>query len=313
MTNNNVQRILLQDRVKLLQKQIMESKSPHLHKFLAKEVKTEEIWGMTCQEVLITAALKGVQSIILWLIEPGVDVNASGAEGFTALMLAVIGGHESIIKFLVNQGANVNIRDAEGVTALMKALIFDHKVIFEHLIRNGANNIYLQDNREESIIDIIEFIYSRNEEIQSKYITLCCFGEKNKQIIKNKEGKKLAELFPTIYEKITKKEKEIAENYGFFRQEGSQEIDYRKLRDWFLLSVNEKATTMLLARGGLLIGDGGRKECPIEIMQNILSFIVPYSLSRHQYPKIATIPDDVSNVPEDLPLRSYTPGGSRVG
>jgi uncharacterized protein len=56
------------------------------------------------------------------LLDLGVDVNAAGADGRTALHGAAMQGYDDVIKFLAAKGADLEAKDKKGFTPLDTAL-----------------------------------------------------------------------------------------------------------------------------------------------------------------------------------------------
>jgi len=73
------------------------------------------------------------------LIDKGVDVNAKGNDGKTALMHAVEQGNKEIVQALIVKGADVNAKGNDGKTALMHAVEQGNKEIVQALIAKGAD------------------------------------------------------------------------------------------------------------------------------------------------------------------------------
>jgi ankyrin repeat protein len=73
------------------------------------------------EQALRDASLEGQSDVITGLIGKGINVNASDAEGRTALMYASFNGHGMIVQSLLDAGAVVSLRDAAGRTALLYA------------------------------------------------------------------------------------------------------------------------------------------------------------------------------------------------
>ena len=57
------------------------------------------------------------------LLELGADVNGSGHNGRTALMIAAMFNRTEIVELLMVRGADVEARDADGLTAEAAARI----------------------------------------------------------------------------------------------------------------------------------------------------------------------------------------------
>lgn len=74
----------------------------------------------------------------------GIDVNQTGYDGSTYLLLAVIDGHEdsksrmSIVSALITAGADVNLKDFSDRSPLGAALYFNHGRAADSLRKAGA-------------------------------------------------------------------------------------------------------------------------------------------------------------------------------
>lgn len=73
------------------------------------------------EERLIMAAQEGDLQTIKALLDAGIDVNAKGYSGMTALMHASRNNHVDCVSVLLNAGADVNIKNELGRTALKMA------------------------------------------------------------------------------------------------------------------------------------------------------------------------------------------------
>src|ERR1041385_3309014 len=73
------------------------------------------------------------------MLSDGVDVNAKGSRGDTALLLAALNGHIDTIKFLLDRGADVNRSDQYDWSPLRWALFARHVDIIKTLIKAGAD------------------------------------------------------------------------------------------------------------------------------------------------------------------------------
>jgi ankyrin repeat protein len=89
--------------------------------------------------VLIEASLHGHFEAVRRLLDQGVDINARGNTGSTALMMACWWGHVDIVKLLLDRGANVNAKGLDGYTALMEAARYGRLEIAELLLERGAH------------------------------------------------------------------------------------------------------------------------------------------------------------------------------
>jgi ankyrin repeat protein len=83
------------------------------------------------------------RKIVEWLLDNGVDPNASDDKS-TALTLAAADGRKSTVEILVNRGANINSQnhwggDLDGFTALMLAIHRDNPELVQFLFEKRAN------------------------------------------------------------------------------------------------------------------------------------------------------------------------------
>ncbi|MBN1798973.1 MAG: ankyrin repeat domain-containing protein [Spirochaetales bacterium] len=125
------------------------------------------------EKVLLDMAQWGHKKIIDLLILRGVNVNARGSFGETALMMAAYWGHKEIVQLLLHKRADVNIRDNGGTTALMMAVVeqdelyaiaggSDRLESVKLLIASGAD-VNIHDNCGKTALDYAE--QSANKQI----------------------------------------------------------------------------------------------------------------------------------------------------
>ncbi|KAL8387845.1 hypothetical protein RB595_009633 [Gaeumannomyces hyphopodioides] len=89
---------------------------------------------------LESASLNGDHETVKRLLEDGVNANAKGRNGWTALHLASMQGHDKVVELLVKNGIDVNAEDEEGDTALHLASAQGYdKVVAELLVKNGVD------------------------------------------------------------------------------------------------------------------------------------------------------------------------------
>lgn len=89
---------------------------------------------------LIDAAFRGDIVQLQSLLKKGVDVNAKGTNGETALWMAAGAGHTEIVEALLERGADVNVKDkAYGATALYMAAQEGHTNAVKVLLESKAN------------------------------------------------------------------------------------------------------------------------------------------------------------------------------
>ena len=89
---------------------------------------------------LITASFAGCLPIVGLLISEGVDVNAVGQHGMTALMVAAAVGNEEVVEALLEGGADVLMTHKfAGSTALHFAAEMNHPKTVQTLCKAGAH------------------------------------------------------------------------------------------------------------------------------------------------------------------------------
>jgi len=87
---------------------------------------------------LILAVYRGQDSLALWLIKQGADLNYQSPEG-TALMAAVYSRRTSLTEILFSAGANPNLTNSLGITALMLAAQTEQANAIATLLNMGAD------------------------------------------------------------------------------------------------------------------------------------------------------------------------------
>ena len=88
---------------------------------------------------LHSAAIRGDCEEVERLIESGVSVNASNANGATPIYIASQEGHSDIVSLLIESGAYVNAAINDGYTPLMIASQNGHFKVVEQIIESGAD------------------------------------------------------------------------------------------------------------------------------------------------------------------------------
>lgn len=73
------------------------------------------------------------------LAQPGIDLNAQGSTGVTALMSYVALRREDVVKNLLSRGADVNLKDADDDTALHLASQGGNVNLLRMLLEKGAD------------------------------------------------------------------------------------------------------------------------------------------------------------------------------
>ncbi|BFI29671.1 hypothetical protein MPTK2_3g04750 [Marchantia polymorpha subsp. ruderalis] len=91
-------------------------------------------------ELLIEAASKGRDDVVLWLLESvGLHVDAEGEEKNTASLIEFEKGHTLTVEMLSGFGVNVDVQDEDGNTALILACKKGHTSTVDMLLRKGAD------------------------------------------------------------------------------------------------------------------------------------------------------------------------------
>ena len=97
---------------------------------------------------LVAACMSGDDSLVLSLINSGVNVNCLvkiGGREWSPLLMASVEGHTEIVKVLLERGAQVDLQDNGGWTALMWASYSGCTEIVNVLVERGAQ-VDLQNN-----------------------------------------------------------------------------------------------------------------------------------------------------------------------
>jgi ankyrin repeat protein len=107
-------------------------------------------------EAFIEAAMMGDLSTVQAAIANGIDINAFGSNGCTALMYAAFYGHVAVVQALIAAGANLDLQNEEdgpcphsGMSALMQAAestFSGHRVEVITLLAQAGANLDLQDD-----------------------------------------------------------------------------------------------------------------------------------------------------------------------
>lgn len=87
---------------------------------------------------LLFAARHGDVDSARWLLDAGADVNDTGADENSALVLAAMSGHETLARYLLERGADPDAGGA-GYTALHAAVLRSQPDLLRDLLAAGAN------------------------------------------------------------------------------------------------------------------------------------------------------------------------------
>src|ERR1700733_1385095 len=82
----------------------------------------------------------------------GADVNATAADGTTAIMYASANGDLELVRALIKAGANVKLKNQFGTSALTEAAIIGSAPIIEALLKAGADSNFRTPNGETPLM-----------------------------------------------------------------------------------------------------------------------------------------------------------------
>ncbi|CAH0687120.1 unnamed protein product [Chilo suppressalis] len=85
------------------------------------------------------ASKDGHVEVVRELLDRGAAIDAATKKGNTALHIASLAGQETVVKLLVQNGAQVNIQSQNGFTPLYMAAQENHDGVVKFLLANGAN------------------------------------------------------------------------------------------------------------------------------------------------------------------------------
>jgi len=94
---------------------------------------------LSAQPGLAEAAMHGDEETVRSLVSNGADINATQADGATALHWAVYRGNESLVEFLLESGANPEIANRNGSTPLWLASTQGDAELISLLLEHGAD------------------------------------------------------------------------------------------------------------------------------------------------------------------------------
>jgi ankyrin repeat protein len=98
------------------------------------------LWSTAAEQTLLDAAEAGDRATALRLLNSkGVDVNAAGPDGTTALMYAAAHDDLELVQALIAAGAEVNRKNYFGTSALTEAAILGSAPVIEALLKAGAD------------------------------------------------------------------------------------------------------------------------------------------------------------------------------
>jgi len=90
-------------------------------------------------EMMMAGAEANRLDVVVYFLNKGMDPNASGRNGYTALIVAAARGHTGIVDLLLARGADLDKTNDTGWSALMEAALRDQDTIVKHLLKAGAH------------------------------------------------------------------------------------------------------------------------------------------------------------------------------
>src|SRR5262245_58181374 len=102
---------------------------------------------------LLDAAESGDHAAALRLLSAkGTNVNATGADGATAIMYAAANGDLELVRALIKAGANVKLKNQFGTSAISEAAIIGSAPILDALLKAGADPNFKTPNGETPLM-----------------------------------------------------------------------------------------------------------------------------------------------------------------
>ncbi|KAK0656504.1 ankyrin repeat-containing domain protein [Cercophora newfieldiana] len=100
----------------------------------------EERCGTDKRTALLSAAERGLDSMVTLILSQGVNTDSKDANGCTSLMLAAYKGHESVVRRLLDGGADINMcGDGLHPTPLLAAIRGGRLEVVRILLERGAD------------------------------------------------------------------------------------------------------------------------------------------------------------------------------
>ena len=109
-------------------------------------------WKTIAEQQFMYMCTEGDTKGVIEAINSGINVNAKGNYGHTALMRAASHGHTEIANALIKAGAAVNAKDYDGDTALILAALSGNTEIVNALIDAGSY-VNEKNNRGKMAVD----------------------------------------------------------------------------------------------------------------------------------------------------------------
>src|SRR5579875_243618 len=104
---------------------------------------------------LLSAAESGDHLAAMRLIgAKGTDVNATGADGSTAIMYAAANNDLELVRALIKAGANVKLENQLGTSAITEASIIGSAPVIDALLKAGADPNFKTPNGETPLMAV---------------------------------------------------------------------------------------------------------------------------------------------------------------
>lgn len=107
--------------------------------------------GNNGETALMQAVINNNVEIVELLIKKRADMNAKNDDGYTALIIASFKGYTDIMNLLIGKGADMNAKNNNGETALMLASLNDQGEAVKMLIKKGAD-VNAANNKGETAL-----------------------------------------------------------------------------------------------------------------------------------------------------------------
>ncbi|MCJ1239911.1 hypothetical protein MMC14_007909 [Varicellaria rhodocarpa] len=92
------------------------------------------------KKALIYASISGHRSVVLALVDAGVDINTAGYLGKTPLLFAIEKDQIPTARLLLRRGADINLTDANGNSPLFLAVEKGSDLIVREILRSGGRS-----------------------------------------------------------------------------------------------------------------------------------------------------------------------------
>jgi len=126
--------------------------------------------------LLFEALREEQKSMVMLLIDNGVDVNIKDKNCFSPLHCAAQQGHVEIAELLIAKGANPNAIDMMGETPLHAAVLGGHKDVVMVLLAGGADvdaenrmrRTPLHFAAKDGYLDVVEVLLAQGADVNAK-------------------------------------------------------------------------------------------------------------------------------------------------